>query len=289
MKYKIISIKDNEKKLTDIINIVGNYFAVEGLWEKDDSWNIYLSAHVKDDEILAINNFLKKNNKNSSNEVIFEVVDYDDKNIDWNAEWKKGYKLVKITEKIYVYPSWIEVPEEMGNKTVVRIDPQMGFGTGTHETTQLMMEFIEKYINEQKYILDAGTGSGILSILSEKLNKQASITAFDVDEDAIQNARINQNLNNCKNIEWLIGNIEIVNKSDFDLITANINRVVLEELIPVFVEKMKDDSLLILSGILTEEINLIKKICAGLGLTEIEFRQKNEWTAGVWKVWKDER
>ncbi|MCK5075087.1 MAG: 50S ribosomal protein L11 methyltransferase, partial [Calditrichia bacterium] len=123
MKYKIISIKDNEKKLTDIINIVGNYFAVEGLWEKDDSWNIYLSAHVKDDEILAINNFLKKNNKNSSNEVIFEVVDYDDKNIDWNAEWKKGYKLVKITEKIYVYPSWIEVPEEMGNKTVVRIDP----------------------------------------------------------------------------------------------------------------------------------------------------------------------
>ena len=285
MKFKILSITDKEKLLSEYITALGNYFTVEGVWEKEDSWDIYLPAKVDTKDINAILSFL---NKFIDTKLDAEISDYDDENTDWNAEWKKGFKPVKITENIYVYPAWIKTLEEMNEKIIVRIDPQMGFGTGTHETTQLMMELIEKYLNEQKNILDAGTGSGILAILTEKLKPSNKIVAFDVDEDAIANAGINRELNNCSNIEWRVGDIGIVDENNFDFIMANINLIILMELIPELVKKLTSGGLLVLSGILNEEIDLIKGKCSELGLTEIETRRKNEWTAGVWKRTNDE-
>jgi len=280
MKLKILSIIDSEKVLSDYLAALGDFFSIEGVWEKENSWDIYLPCRTDSKVIDEIVTFLENFYKGC---LEYNISDYDDENIDWNAEWKKGFEPVDITDRVTVYPAWIPVPDE-NNKIFVRIDPQMGFGTGTHETTQLMMELIEKYSNEQQNILDAGTGSGILSVLSEKINLNAEIVAFDVDPDAIANAQINQKLNECNHIEWLIGDIEVVPNRKFDLILANINRVILMELIPALFEKLKQDGILILSGILTEEIYLIKNKCSELGLYETELRQKNEWTAGVWKL-----
>ena len=281
MKLKVLSITDTEQILSEYVAALGTMFPVEGIWDKEDGWDIYLPQHITGTSIDEITGFL---NRLTKEPIQFRLYDYDDDDTDWNAEWKKGYEPVKISNNLYVFPAWIEIPEEMRQKTVIRIDPQMGFGTGTHETTRLMLEMTEKHFSGYTQVLDAGTGSGILAVLTEKLMPAARIIAFDVDEDAIANARINGRLNQCTRISWVTGDIHQMDPGNFDYIMANINRTVLMDLIPELTRRLMPCGLLLLSGILNEEVSMIRELCASLGLTEADLRSRNEWSAMVWRM-----
>ncbi len=279
MKVKIITVTDEKKLLSDYINALGNFFTVEGIWEKEDGWDIYLPAGSSEG---SMNELLKFLFDKTGRQFEFAISEYDDSGIDWNSEWKKNFKPVVISDRIRVYPAWFELPELKGDEIIIRIDPQMGFGTGTHETTQIMMQFLEHFAAGKSKMLDAGTGSGILSLLAEKLNPQCDIFAVDIDKDAIDNAKINAELNGSRRVRWFIGDISVVTSNSFDLIVANINRTVLETLIPEFVKRLEKNGILLLSGILVEEEDIISDLCKKERLELIEERHKNEWMGSVW-------
>ena len=135
---------------------------------------------------------------------------------------------------------------------VITIDPQMAFGTGHHATTQLMIELMERYLKSAVTVLDAGTGSGILAIIAAKLGA-AGVFGFDIEPEAIQNARHNAQLNEVSEIQFEIGDFSVIPSEVYQLILANINRNVLTEILPKLLSHLSANGYLILSGILNED------------------------------------
>jgi len=193
---------------------------------------------------------------------------------DWSAGWRDYFYPVHVTERIIIKPPW-EVWNDP-KKVLIDIMPRMAFGTGHHETTRICLELMEKYIQPGHDVLDIGTGSGILAIAAAKLG--ASCTAVEIDPDALDNTHENVSLNSVDDqIDILHGSLDVVPNSTFDLILANINRLVLldmlADMIPFFLSKTR----LILSGFLTAEKSAILAKMKAVGLACIEFRKNGEW------------
>ncbi|MCK4824407.1 50S ribosomal protein L11 methyltransferase, partial [bacterium] len=150
---------------------------------------------------------------------------------DWNSQWRKNFKPIKVTSRIIVKPPW-EKCNCSGNQVVVDIMPRMAFGTGTHETTQLCLALLEIYMKPGEAVLDIGTGSGILAITAAKLGA-CCVLAVDTDEHAVENARENVVQNGVEGrVEVLKGTVDSIVSRTFDLILANINRNILTTLLP---------------------------------------------------------
>jgi ribosomal protein L11 methyltransferase len=279
MRYIILKIQNIPKQFEGTAADLANILPTEGVWELDDEWQIYFKEDIYKNQSSQILEQLKHFLPDSIS--IQEEV-FDDENVDWNEEWKKNYKPVEITSDIVIYPSWFDIREKDQNKITVKIDPQMGFGTGTHETTQLMVILLEKYLTPNMKILDMGTGSGILAIVAEKLFPSSDITGIEIDEDALENARLNGKLNECEKIQWIHGGKEQIPDTFFDLILANINRSVLLTMMDDFATHVKENGKIILSGILAEEKQIIMDACEQRNLNLLEEQQKNEWVAQVW-------
>ena len=181
-------------------------------------------------------------------------------NIDWLAEWKKHWKPT-VTERFIIAPTWEKVEKiEKTVKIVIRIEPSMAFGTGTHETTRLCLKAIEENYRSGETFYDVGTGTGILAIaaakLNAKINKQNSfIKACDTDVDSIQIALENAELNDVG--DKISFTTETISESDsrFDFVCANLTADVIIPLLPLLIEKTK--RILVLSGILKEQKDLI--------------------------------
>jgi ribosomal protein L11 methyltransferase len=197
-------------------------------------------------------------------------------NQDWTESWKENFKLFHLTDNIIIKPDWIEYQAQQ-DEIVVTICPKMAFGTGHHETTQLVMLMLQKYLGEGQRLLDAGTGSGILAILAAQLGV-AEITAFDNDPVAIENARENFSLNNIK-IEQNIfcGTLNNVEISEYDIIVANIDRNVLLELPEKLIAYIKPGGTLILSGLLSRDEDKILTAYEEFNWQVIEKDQKGAW------------
>jgi ribosomal protein L11 methyltransferase len=195
---------------------------------------------------------------------------------DWLAEWKKSYKAIEL-DSFLICPSW--EPKELNGKISIEIDPKMAFGTGTHETTQLILNLLVQYVKPNISVLDAGTGSGILSIAAEKLGAK-SIFSFDIDEVAIDNARENVEINNCKNITLKTGTLDSAG-NNYDLILANINRNVLLEIADDLANRLSNNGFLILSGLLIEDFEKIKNRYERFHL--IDSKKLGEWMALIFK------
>jgi ribosomal protein L11 methyltransferase len=178
-------------------------------------------------------------------------------NIDWLAEWKKHWKPT-VTERFIIVPTWEKVEET--DKIVIRIEPSMAFGTGTHETTRLCLKAIEENYRSGETFYDVGTGTGILAIAAAKLNAKINkqnlfIKACDTDVDSIQIALENAELNNVG--DKISFTTETISESDsqFDYVCANLTADVIIPLLPLLIEKTK--RILVLSGILKEQEDLI--------------------------------
>ncbi len=172
---------------------------------------------------------------------------------DWLAEWKKHWKPVQVGRFIVAAP-WHDV--ESGERTIVRIEPSMAFGTGTHETTQLCLAAIDKLYRPEMSFLDVGTGTGLLAIAAALIaDADMSLSAVDIDSVAVEIARSNAEMNGVGGqIEFYTGSIDAVSGS-FDLVCANLTADVIIPIMPELLDRAR--SILVLSGILAEQEGLV--------------------------------
>jgi ribosomal protein L11 methyltransferase len=193
---------------------------------------------------------------------------------DWLAEWKKHWKPT-ITEKFVIAPTWESISET--DKKIIRIEPNMAFGTGTHETTRLCLRAIEKYFLPEMSFFDVGTGTGILAIAAAKLSPHSKILACDTDADSIRIARENASLNFFESaMEFYVGSIrEDVPAHDF--VCANLTADVIVPLLPLLATKTKQ--VLVLSGILREQETAVTQALSEVGLVNLKIEYDGEWIA----------
>lgn len=195
------------------------------------------------------------------------IDDAEDEN--WMENWKQYFKPVSIPPYT-ILPTWESVPSQ---SMPIWIEPKMAFGTGTHETTQLVAGELPTIVTAGDQVLDIGTGSGILAIIAEKCGAD-SVMALDIDPIAIENAQENCELNQCERITLLTGSLADVNDT-FNVILANVNAVVLRELADVIIDRIAPGGTLLLSGILHGDTDLIKD--AYEPLRHIKTVKKSEW------------
>lgn len=202
---------------------------------------------------------------------------------DWMNSWKKHYKPIKIGEKIYIVPSWIEM--DTGTRVPLRIDPSMAFGTGTHPTTQLCLELVEKYVLPGMFVLDVGCGSGILSIAAVKLGAKSAL-GVDIDPLSIKATRENAEMNGVSpEIAVEQGSVTEVLSGQFGatqapLVLANILAPVIIRLFAAGLDKLVEPGgTLVLSGILEPQAADVRATAEAAGLIFLEQRQQLDWVA----------
>ncbi len=202
-------------------------------------------------------------------------------NTDWLAEWKKHWKPSDVGSFI-IAPPWSAVDET--DKILIRIEPNMAFGTGTHETTRLCLEAIEKYYKPGDSFLDVGTGTGILAIAAAKLNLRTQtsnlkLAACDIDVDSVAIAKENGELNGVDSmIDFGVGSI-IEETPVFEFVCANLTLDVIEPLLPLLLKKRSKT--LVMSGILCEQEEQIVAALESLGREPSEISRSGEWISVV--------
>lgn len=205
---------------------------------------------------------------------------------DWINNWKEYFHQFYVDD-ILIVPSWEEVKEEDKDKMILHIDPGTAFGTGMHETTQLVIRQLKKFVTKDTQMLDVGTGSGILGIVALKLGV-AHVVGTDLDPCAIPAVADNKEANDIKDetFDMLIGNIiddkevqDTVGYEKYDIVTANILADVLVPLTPVIVNQMKKGAYYITSGILDVKEEVVVKTVKDAGLQLVEVTHQGEWVS----------
>jgi ribosomal protein L11 methyltransferase len=199
---------------------------------------------------------------------------------DWMQKWKEGFEAVPVGERLIISPSW-KLPGESRGREVVEIDPGMAFGTGTHETTRLCLEAIERYWRGGKMI-DVGTGTGILAIAAAKLVPGSRISAIDIDPLAVEVARQNAAINRVEGaLEIREGRPRDFRGGAFDVVVANLTAEVIVDLFDDLAACLSASGSMILSGILTTLRPEVEARAAGAGLEIVERNEAGEWSALV--------
>lgn len=194
---------------------------------------------------------------------------------DWATAWRVHFKPVFPTPRMVVCPPWDVQPAPDGGFSMV-IDPQMGFGTGHHETTRLALAGLERCVKVGSRVLDVGTGSGILSIAAVKLGA-AFVAAVDTDKPAIENARDNLVQNGVADgVDVRLGSVDAI-QGVFDVVVANIISSILAPMLPDLVARMADAGQMVLGGILGRERDAFLSAVADAGLAVRDEMADGEW------------
>lgn len=207
----------------------------------------------------------------------FPSIEFIEKEIDnsnWEDEWKKTYKSFNIGNRILIKPSWEEKVDT--DRIIIEIEPKMAFGSGTHETTSLCMEYVEDKDLSGMDVLDIGCGSGILSILAKKLGAK-NVLACDIDPIAVASTIDNAEINKV-NLQAKESNLFSSVDGKYDLIFANILAEILVEMIGQSKEYIKKSGLLVLSGIINEKSQMVKDTLLKNDYEILDQREKGEWT-----------
>ena len=208
--------------------------------------------------------------------------------VDWVNNWKQYFHQFYIDD-ILVIPSWEDVKAEDSDKLVIHIDPGTAFGTGMHETTQLCIRALRKYVKNGYLVLDVGCGSGILGMLALKFGAGHSI-GTDLDPCALDATHENMEVNGIAKDQYevMIGNIiddkdvqDAVGYEKYDIVLANILADVLEPLTPVIVHQMKPGAVYITSGIIEDKETVVTEAVKAAGLEVLEVNHQGEWVSVV--------
>lgn len=205
---------------------------------------------------------------------------------DWINNWKQYFKQFYVDD-ILIIPSWEEVKEEEKDRMIIHIDPGTAFGTGMHETTQLCIRQLKKYVTSETELLDVGTGSGILSIVALKLGAKHAV-GTDLDPCAVPAVEENKEANEIpvEAFDMMIGNIiddkEVQDKvgyEKYDIVVANILADVLVPLTPVILNQMKKGGIYITSGIIDDKEETVVNAVKAAGLEVLEVTHQGEWVS----------
>jgi ribosomal protein L11 methyltransferase len=200
----------------------------------------------------------------------------------WNEEWERSINVIEVSDRIVIKPTFRNYDAKPG-QIIISIDPKMSFGTGEHQTTKLMLLFIEKYVKPGMRVLDVGSGTGVLAIAATKLGA-ASAVAVDNDEWCLINGKENCELNNVADkVDVSLGVVQDISEKDFDFVLANIQKNILMEISDELVNRLSGKGMLILSGLLESDESDIKQEYGKLGLKIIDKQQMGEWIAVVFK------
>ena len=205
--------------------------------------------------------------------------------VDWVNNWKKYFTSFTIDD-ILIKPTWEDLKDEDKDKLLIEIDPGISFGTGKHETTQLCIRQLEKYIKGgSPKVLDVGCGSGILSIVALKLGARA-VVGTDLDKDCMISTRDNMQVNHLDASlgEFYVGNLiddtklqEKVGTQEYEIVVANILADVIIPMAPVIPDRLKQGGYFITSGIIDFRENDVKEAIENAGLTIVEINHQGEW------------
>ena len=198
---------------------------------------------------------------------------------DWSKKWKEQWDVTHVTNKIAVVPDWIEY-QPKDDEVIIKLEPGCAFGTGTHQTTQLCMKALEKYMKKGDRVADIGMGSGILSILAKKLGA-SYVYGCDNDDTVIEVAKENAKKNGVE-CEFELGTADKVHDK-FDFVCANILHFVLAEIMGDLKNLMKIGALMSLSGILDEKKQMVIDAYQKEGLELVEEIPQDQWTSFVVK------
>ena len=291
------NLEETKAKLVNMFNEIGinqveviDYFLENELdynanfSSKNDVWSIIgyvVDNRFANTKLNIIFNNLKEFTENE-NEFMYEIFTAKCNDEDWQDEWKKYFHTVNITDNIVIKPSWDEY-EPSDNEIVVEIDPGLAFGTGTHETTSLCVEFLEKYAQNKKKLLDIGCGSGILMLIGKKLGVE-KVVGIDIDEKVNDVVLENFSKNGInENFQVIIGNLVDDVNEKYDLVVSNILVDVLEKLLEDIEKILEKDATVIFSGILNEKEEAFSKKAKNYNLKQIDRKEKNNWVSLVFK------
>ena len=256
----------------------------------EDDGTAYLTFYLEEDEdkgtvLMKIRKELE-DMRSYVNVGACTIEESQTEDVDWVNNWKQYFHQFYIDD-ILVIPSWEKVEEKDSDKLIIHIDPGTAFGTGMHETTQLCIRQLKKYVTDETVILDVGCGSGILGMLALKFGAKYSV-GTDLDPCAIDATHENMEVNGIlkDQYEVMIGNIiddkevqDQVGYEKYDIVAANILADVLVPLTPVIVNQMKQGAVYITSGIIEEKENVVVEAVKEAGLEVLEVTYQGEWVS----------
>lgn len=262
--------------LTDALGEAG----FETFEDTEDGIKGYVQESLFDENAMndVISNFMLPDVSISAN---IQEAEY--KN--WNEEWEEaGFERININDSITIYDARHDDGAGIASGISIGIETKQAFGTGTHETTRMIVSTLLNIDLKGKRVLDCGCGTGILGIAASKLGA-SEVVGYDIDEWSSENAIHNAELNGVGNMKVMLGDASVLKSVEgkFDVVLANINRNILLADMPAFVSVMADDSLLILSGFYASDVDLLIEKASSLGLSKIDSKSDSEWTCLVLK------
>ncbi len=249
---------------------------IEGISENDNSLSIF-AKEASGISIMQVNDLLNS----LKDQRLIESFSVDEAIVvekNWNEEWEKTINVIEVNNKIVIKPTFRNYTPKEG-QLVITIDPKMSFGTGEHETTKLVLTFLDKYISKGISVLDVGSGTGILSIAASLLGA-SKVLGIDNDEWCLENGRENVELNDVKDkVEIKLAEISDVQEGPFDLILANINKHILIDIADDIYNLTRLSGKVILSGLLVEDKSDIIGLYSTKGFSLVEEKILGEWIA----------
>ena len=215
------------------------------------------------------------------------VVDQDDVSLqieekiipqqNWNAQWEADFEPVLVDSRLAILAPFHD-RDQFQAEYIVELLPQMSFGTGHHQTTYLMSEYLLDLKPMPERILDMGTGTGVLAILAEMLGAK-DIVAVDIEPWSVENTDDNAKRNNCTAITAKLGDIDVFVEGNFGAILANINKNILKQHLPSYAQLLLPGGFLFLSGFFRSDVPELENLALQLGFKLVEVREKETWAA----------
>ena len=281
MKYYVANfqIKDapSISDCRDLLATMASEAGFESFEETDEGLNGYVQQSMLDESKLRelLGDFPIEGVK-----ISYTLSQVEDK--DWNEQWEnEGFEPIVVGDRCVIHDTKHQADAALrGRKDLldITIEAKQAFGTGTHETTRLIVGQLLQMDLKGKRVLDCGCGTGILGIVASKMGAQ-SVVGYDIDEWSVENARHNAELNGVRNMEVLEGNQSVLSHVSgiFDVVLANINRNVLMADMPAMKEVMSHEGILILSGFYAEDGIMIAEKAGSLGLSLSKTSSENNW------------
>ena len=213
----------------------------------------------------------------ATNEVTVETTTAVIAHQNWNAQWEADFEPVIVDDRLAIFAPFHD-ESAFQNQHKIIIQPQMSFGTGHHQTTFLMSQFLMDLEPVPQHILDMGTGTGVLAILAEKRGCN-DIVAVDIESWSVENTKENAVRNQCSHITALEGDVDCLIGMQFDMILANINKNILKAHLPAYADLLEENGLLYLSGFFFSDVTELTAEAAKSNFTVLEVREKETWAA----------